>query len=113
MKQTLANYIIGYFFVLAFLLSGVIPDILIVSGQLSNKATTETMAEQETMNAERSTEEVKGALRVECFTDHPSFAVYSPQLLLLTDHITPFDIAYTQSVCLSVPTPPPDAPVFS
>jgi hypothetical protein len=47
MKQRLTNYIIGYFFVLAFLLSGVIPDLLIVSGQLSNKAATETVAEQE------------------------------------------------------------------
>lgn len=109
MKQRLTNYIIGYFFVLAFLLSGVIPDLLIVSGQLSNKAATETVAEQEAMNAERSTEEVKGALRVECFTDHPFFAVYSPQSLLSAEHIIPFDIAYTQSVYLAVPTPPPNA----
>lgn len=111
MKQTLANYFIGYFFVLAFLLSGVIPDILIVSGQLSNKAATETVAGQEAMNAERSTEEVKGALRVECLTDHPFFAVYSPQVLPFSAHIIPFDIAYTQSVYLAVPTPPPNAGV--
>jgi hypothetical protein len=113
MKQRLTNYIVGYFFVLAFLLSGVIPDILIVSGQLSNKAATETVAEQEAMNAERGAEEVKGALRVECFTDHPFFTIYSPQSSLLAEHIIPFDIAYTQAVYLTVPTPPPNARIAS
>jgi len=108
MKRSWAIHIIGCFFILTFLLSGIIPDVLIVSGQLSNKAATAAVAGQEAMNAERSTEETKGALRVECLTDHPSFAVAAPEIAFHSHYIIPLSVAYTQRVFLAVPTPPPD-----
>jgi hypothetical protein len=108
MKGT-RNYIIGIFLVLAFLLNGIVPDVLLVSGHFMNKATTAAIADQEDMNTERGAEETKGAVRAEYLADDDLLQfVSAPSLLLLSTRILPHNVAFTQAGYLTVATPPPD-----
>jgi hypothetical protein len=114
MKRIGTTYIIGCFLVLAFLLNGILPDVLMVSGHLMNKATTAALADQEDMNTERGTEETKGPVRTEYLADnHPYLLMLAPSSLLLSNRIIPHNIAFTQAGFLTIATPPPDQWTFS
>ena len=109
MKRICRHHIIGIFLVLAFLLNGIVPDVLLVSGHFMNKATTEAIADQEDMNAERGAEETKGAVRAEYLADNDLEWLTAPQFLLRSTRILPHNIAFTQAGYLTVATPPPDS----
>lgn len=109
MKSSWRKYIIGYFLIVAFLFNGIVPDIMILSGELTGKTVCKTMAEQENANTERSTEESKGEPRIENPSDaQSSFFIHPAHLFFVSINIIPRDMAFIQGIVIPVPTPPPD-----
>jgi hypothetical protein len=112
MKRSWSKYIIGCFFIIAFLCNSIAPDIMILSGQLTNKMVHETLTEQDDMNSERNTEETQGDPRTEYPPSaHASFYIHPTQLFIVFNNIIPRDIAFIEAVVIPVPTPPPDVTI--
>lgn len=112
MKISVATYIIGYFFFVAFLFHSVAPDAMILSGHLSSKAMKTAMAEHDDANAERGSEESKADPRTEYLPGvHASFYIHPVQLFVISDKNIPRNTASLQAVVLPVPTPPPNVTV--
>lgn len=114
MKSSWKKYIISYVLIIAFLFNGIVPDVMILSGGLSSQTVSETMAEPEDSNTERSTEESKGEPqpRIENPSDpQSSFYIHPAQLFVVSINIIPRDMAFMQCIVIPVPTPPPDVTV--
>lgn len=113
MKISVATYIIGYFFFLAFLFHSVVPDAMILSGHFSTKMVKAAQEEQEeAKNAERGAEESKADPRTEYLPGaHTSFYIHPVQLFVISDKNIPRNTASLQTVVLPVPTPPPNVTV--
>lgn len=112
MKSSWKKYIISYVLIIAFLFNGIVPDVMILSGGLSGQTVSETMAEPEDSNTERSTEESKGEPRIENPSDpQSSFYIHPAQLFVVSINSIPRDMAFIQGIVIPVPTPPPDVTV--
>lgn len=112
MKISVATYIIGYFFFLAFLFHSVVPDAMILSGHLSTKMVKAALEEQEEANTERGAEESKADTRTEYLPGaHASFYIHPAQLFIISDKNIPRNTAALQAVVLPVPTPPPNVTI--
>lgn len=113
MKISWAKYIVGCFLIIAFLFNSVVPDAMIVSGLLTGKMVSKTLAAQNDVNNERSTEETQEDPRTVYLSGAQASFYISPQpLLIVTNNIIiPRDIAYRQTVVIPVLTPPPDVTI--
>lgn len=113
MKRSWTKYIIGYFFIIAFLFNGVVPEVMILSGQLSHTLMSETLAGQEDVNTERNTEETQGEQRTEYLpVAHSSYYIHPAPNFFVSDKVIPRDIAFISTVVIPVPTPPPDVTII-
>jgi hypothetical protein len=113
MKRSWTKYIIGYFFIIAFLFNGIVPEVMILSGQLSHKIVSEALAEQEDVNSERNTEETQGEQRTEYLpVAHTSYYIHPAPNFFVSDKVIPRDIAFISTVVIPVPTPPPDITII-
>ena len=111
MKQSWAKYIVGCFFITAFLFNSIVPDIMILSGHVAGKMVSESLAAQEDVKTERSTEESQHDPRSEYVPFvQASFYIY-PEPVFIIDNIIPQNIPYLHTVTLPVPTPPPDVTI--
>ena len=112
MKISRVKYIIGYCLIIVFLFNGVVPDAMVLSGQLTASLVKATLIEQEDVNTDRSTEETKGDPRTEYLPDiHSSFYIYPAQLFVISNNNIPRNTAFIQAVVIPVPTPPPDVTI--
>lgn len=112
MKVGRTKYIIGYFLIIAFLFNGVVPDAMVLSGQLTAKMVKATQIEQEDVNTDRGTEETQGDPRTEYLPDtHSSFYIYPAQLFVVSNNNILRNAAFIQAVVIPVPTPPPDVTI--
>ena len=110
MKQISGTtYIIGCFFIMAFLFHTVVPDAMILSGHLSTRVVKAALAEQEDANAERGTEETKADPRTEYLPGaQASFYIHPARLFVISNKNIPRNTAFLQAVVIPVPTPPPN-----
>lgn len=113
MKRSWTKYIIGYFFIIAFLFNGIVPEIMILSGHLTHKMVSETLAEQEDVNSERNTEETKGEPRAEYLpVSHSSYYIDPAPDFFVSNNVIPRNSAFIPTVVIPVPTPPPDVTII-
>lgn len=112
MKNSWVKYIVGCFFIIAFLFNNVVPDVMILSGHLTGKMVSETVVPQDDVNSERNTEETKGDPRTEYLPlAHTSYFIHPEPVFFNSDKRIPRDTAYLHTVVLPVPTPPPDVTI--
>jgi hypothetical protein len=110
MRSNWIKHITGYLFIIIFLFNGIVPDVMILSGHLKSSTVSEAVAEQDDgMNPERNTEEIKENTRTEFLADiHTSFYIHPSDLFFISNYIIPRNTQSIQAINIPVPTPPPD-----